>query len=513
MRPFIIRKLSRMILATLFVVVAIIMTMVTYFTAATQKRYMIQGMTLLGEELAHLAVGSIRYPMAIGDSAAIQKQLLDMRSYTEGLLKGVEVLICDSKQNITYASHESSIGTRMADAINDDKVWTGLTHDLDAGKGTSITLEKTRADNRFLLHVDLIINQPECHHCHGSITKILGGIAIKIPTDQTYASIANLRNQNILLGILGICTIIGLTYQVLTRWVTRPVAVLAKQMRELPERMAAGDYTVHLAGDRQDEIGDLFNSFDRMAMDLTEKNLTIQKANEELGSANKELEAFAYTVSHDLRAPLRNIDGFSKILLDDYTGQLDDKGKHYLNRVRNGTVKMSLLIDDMLTFSRAGRMEIHQRPVGANVVINNALRDFSEAIRTRDVEIKVHDLPVMVCDQVMIQHAFSNLIGNAIKYSRDTKHPRLTIGFDQGKGAIFFEDNGIGFDMKYHDKIFQVFQRLHLPEEYEGTGVGLAVVKRIIERHEGSVWAESTPGNGATFFVKLHLADGNVNNT
>jgi light-regulated signal transduction histidine kinase (bacteriophytochrome) len=240
---------------------------------------------------------------------------------------------------------------------------------------------------------------------------------------------------------------------------------------------------------------------------LHEKNEEIRKANLNLAVANKELEAFAYSVSHDLRAPLRNIDGFSKIILEEYESRLDDSGRHYLARIRYGTHRMSVLIDDMLKFSRVSRTELDVRKVSCNELANDVLRDFVEEIKARNVSLSVRELPDVMCDYSMMRLVLSNLVANAIKYSRKTENPKIVIGYDEERGAVFVKDNGIGFDMRYHDKIFQVFQRLHLPEEYDGTGIGLAIAKKAVDRHHGSIWAEAAPGEGASFFVSLPFAD------
>ena len=224
-----------------------------------------------------------------------------------------------------------------------------------------------------------------------------------------------------------------------------------------------------------------------------------------LNGHTRSLEAFAYSVSHDLRAPLRNIDGFSKILLDEYAATLDDRAKHYLMRVRNGTERMSLLIDDMLTFSRIGRAELQFKRINCSEIIKPVLDYYAAETEKRKVSVILQELPDINGDPVLMQSLFSNFISNAFKYSRNTEQPEIVIGYDRGRKAIFVKDNGVGFEMKYHDKVFQVFQRLHLPEEYEGTGIGLAIVKRIAERHHGRVWAESEPGKGATFYIDLPI--------
>lgn len=258
--------------------------------------------------------------------------------------------------------------------------------------------------------------------------------------------------------------------------------------------------------DKLEKLYEKITSFSKeLELKVAKRTSMLQEKTLLLEMANKELEAFSYSVSHDLRAPLRGIAGFSKILLDEYSLQLDDRCKHYLKRIIDSTSRMSDLIDDMLALSMAARTELRIRPVEFGDIINNVLRDFREEIESRDISIKIGSVPAIICDPTLIQTVFSNFISNAIKFTRKEERPEIEIGYNEEKDAIFVRDNGVGFDMQYHGKIFQIFQRLHLPEEYEGTGIGLAIVKRIVERHNGRVWAESKPGEGATFFVKLPM--------
>ena len=264
----------------------------------------------------------------------------------------------------------------------------------------------------------------------------------------------------------------------------------------------------HINGmlDNLEKLYEKITSFSKeLELKVAERTSMLQGKTLLLEMANKELEAFSYSVSHDLRAPLRGIAGFSKILIDEYSAQLDDRCKHYLKRIIDSTNRMSDLIDDMLALSMAARTELRVRPVEFGGIINNGLRDFREEIESRDISIKIGSVPAIICDPTLIQTVFSNLISNAIKFTRKEERPEIEIGYNKEKDAIFVRDNGVGFEMQYHDKIFHIFQRLHLPEEYEGTGIGLAIVKRIVERHNGRVWAESEIGKGATFFVKLPM--------
>ncbi len=230
----------------------------------------------------------------------------------------------------------------------------------------------------------------------------------------------------------------------------------------------------------------------------------------ELRKANQELDAFAYSISHDLRAPLRAISGFSEAVIEDYGDRLDDEGRGYLERVRAGVRRMAALIDDLLDFSRLGRRELAVRAVDLGAVAREVLGDFQQEIAQRGVRVEVRRLPTVVCDAGVIGQVFQNLVSNALKYTRHAEAPTITIGADDPDPdrpdcvRLWVRDNGIGFDMLYHDRIWQVFQRLHTADEYESTGIGLALVRRIVERHGGEAWAKSEgPNQGATFYVRL----------
>jgi light-regulated signal transduction histidine kinase (bacteriophytochrome) len=229
----------------------------------------------------------------------------------------------------------------------------------------------------------------------------------------------------------------------------------------------------------------------------------VQERTAQLEAANKELEAFSYTVSHDLRAPLRGIDGFSRILLEDYAAKLGAEGQHYLSRVRASTQRMGQLIDDLLAFSRLGRQALHTQTVAPNALIQSVLIELLPDSAGHPVDLVVGDLPECQADPALLRQVFANLLSNALKYSRPRALARIEVGWSARARAYFVQDNGAGFDMRYVDKLFGVFQRLHTDETFEGTGVGLAIVHRIIQRHGGRVWAEAQVDQGATFYFTL----------
>ncbi len=241
---------------------------------------------------------------------------------------------------------------------------------------------------------------------------------------------------------------------------------------------------------------------EEMIRDLNEN---LKRRNFELLTANGELESFSYSVSHDLRAPLRAISGFANALLEDCADNLSPEGRRYLTLIRTNAKSMGKLIDDLLAFSRLGRKEIDLSDVSVNDLVKDVFKDIKLSIPERAVELKVSQLSNAHADSAMIRQVFMNLISNAVKFTAPQKKAVIEVGSKEGdKETVYYvKDNGVGFDIRYVGKLFGVFQRLHGVEEFEGTGVGLAIVKRIIHRHGGRVWAEGKPNEGAVFYFTL----------
>ncbi|MEO5804295.1 MAG: PAS domain S-box protein [Verrucomicrobiota bacterium] len=225
----------------------------------------------------------------------------------------------------------------------------------------------------------------------------------------------------------------------------------------------------------------------------------------ELAETNKELEAFTYTVSHDLRAPLRHIDGFAQILEEELQKNMSTQVRKFINRIRQGVQNMGKLVDDLLNLSKAGRQEVTREAVPLNLLVDEVLSDLKPELKQRSIQWQIGQLPTAQCDRGLIKQVFANLISNAIKYTRPREKAVIEIGTEKNEGetAIFVRDNGVGFNMQYAHKLFGVFQRLHRTEEFEGTGVGLATVQRIIQLHGGHIWAQAELDKGATFYFTL----------
>ncbi|WP_317897100.1 sensor histidine kinase [Aurantibacillus circumpalustris] len=232
------------------------------------------------------------------------------------------------------------------------------------------------------------------------------------------------------------------------------------------------------------------------------KNL--EKKNKELEYSNKEIESFSYSVSHDLRAPLRAVDGYAKMLEEDYSELFDNEGVRLLNAIQFNSQRMSFLIDDLLAFSRLGKKTVQKTELNMNILIDDILNTVLKTDKKK-TKVKVNNLSPAMGDPSLINQVLLNLISNGIKYTSKKTNPLIEISSKTESGEVIYEikDNGVGFDMLYVDKLFGVFQRLHSQEEFEGTGVGLAIVQRIINKHGGKVWAQAKLGEGATFSFTL----------
>ena len=230
----------------------------------------------------------------------------------------------------------------------------------------------------------------------------------------------------------------------------------------------------------------------------------------ELEAKNRELEAFTYSVSHDLKAPLRGIDGYSRLLRDTYADRLDDEGRFFIAAIRTGTRQMSQLIEDLLAYSRLERRTMGQEAIDLRAFASELVGDVAGDLVDANVSFEVNVPEMQVtADRDGLATALRNYLDNAVKFSRATAAPRIAVGAGETPTGchIWVRDNGIGFDMSFHDRIFDIFQRLHRSEDYPGTGIGLALVKKAMERMGGRAWAQSQPGGGATFYLELPLTE------
>jgi len=362
--------------------------------------------------------------------------------------------------------------------------------------------EVVRINGKDYLYVALpfLVNQEKCLKCHGGREEAplglqqlypgQGGFNEKIGEIRAIESIrAPMEHQYFLIYIIFVSSFAGLLVLAgLLFFNARLRGMVRARTHELEQEVIERRRA-------EDEV--------RQANEVLEDR--VEERTVQIAAANKELDAFAYSVSHDLRAPLRGIDGFSQALLEDYGERLDATAKDYISRVRAGCSRMGDLIDDMLQLSRLSRGEIHRRDVDLSAMAEEIAAELKKTAPDRDVAFELAPGVVVNGDPILLRAVLDNLLGNAWKFTGKTEGARIAFGAREsnGKKVIFVRDNGAGFDMAYAAKLFAAFQRLHSFQEFEGTGIGLATAQRIIHRHGGEIWAEGEVGHGATFYFNL----------
>lgn len=336
------------------------------------------------------------------------------------------------------------------------------------------------------------------------------GMVVKMDTQEIFASANKLRKRLMVVSLLLFFTVVAAAILV-----AYSISTPIKELTQVSSVISAGDLSARARVYADDEIGLLARSFNQMTESLLEAKAKVEQKKAELEEqkglleqANKELDNFVYTVSHDLRAPLRGIDGFANFILQDYGQKLESQGRDYLGRIRSAAGRMQTLIDDLLTLSRISRIKNPYEDVAMQELVASAVSRLEFDIKTHKVAITIADaLPVVRCDPIKMAEVFLNLISNAIKFSSKNKNlrPSVDIGYSDKDPMheFYVKDNGIGIDKKYHQEIFGIFKRLHTQEEYEGSGAGLSIVKRVIDDHKGSIWIESSLGQGATFYFTI----------
>ena len=315
----------------------------------------------------------------------------------------------------------------------------------------------------------------------------------------------NAAQQRVVIVILAGLALIALTTGGAGWLINRNVLAPIGRLKQATQEVAAGNWNYKLDIASNDEIGEVSRNFDAMTQSLRMSFAQIERSNQELAALNQEIEAFSYSVSHDLRGPLRSMDGFSLALLEDYGDKLDDEAKDSLQRIRAASQRMGRLIDDLLGLSRVTRAELRLAPVNLSEVAREIADSLEPPRSTRDVKWLIEEGMTVYADKALLQIAMQNLLANALKFTGKTDQPVIRVGTIEhdGKRHWFVADNGVGFDMAYADRLFGAFQRLHHESEFAGTGIGLAIVQRIFRRHGGKIWAEAKPGLGATFFFHL----------
>jgi len=387
-------------------------------------------------------------------------------------------------------------GTELYIVNTDGSLWTNLIKPIAAPfkvDGMGAPVEYTGPNGPMLAKVQPVPNTGWLAVIAFSEQNILGGVNSFMKWIFIFGA---------LLTALGV-----LAAWMMSRNITRPLNLLTIAAKAISE----GNYSTPKFIDvyRDDELGELANAFNMMTAEVhhTWQNLDnkVKERTSQLERVNKELEAFSYSVSHDLRTPLRAVSGYSIMLKEDYEKKLDAEGRRIIGNIITNARMMGQLIDDLLAFSRLGKKELTSTKVDMQLLAISVVNELLQNDLEKDYKINIGILPPIEADPGMIKQVLINLLNNAIKYSSKKAKPEIEIGSEdeETRTIYYIKDNGVGFDMAYAGKLFGVFQRLHSQEEFEGTGVGLALVKRIIDKHNGEVWADGQENVGATFYFSL----------
>ncbi len=444
--------------------------------------------------VSHTLMESVEYPMLAGEMDQVQAIL---HKATE--LADVRVVyISDGNGIIVYSGLPGGTGRGSASRMVKESLRThALTKGIEAYGGEKI-----------LGHAMPIRNDQPCFKCHGREKKMLGVLFVGTAWGPIEKNIRARLNQRIVYSILGLALVVGLMAILLSHLVITPIGSLTRATMV----MAKGDLSRRVPVERDDEIGHLGSAFNQMAENLEksrdqllETQASLEKSVIQLETRTKELEDFTYIVSHDLKEPLRGITAFAQFVLEDYSDKLDATGEGYLATIMKSAERLKKLIDDLLVLSRVTRTEVSCQVVKASDVIGEAIERVKYGIDEKGVQVMVaEDLPSIYCDSSKLVQVFANLLSNAAKFT-GKDNPKIEIGCqDMGDHDRFFvRDNGMGIEKDYHQRIFGMFQRLHRREDYEGTGAGLHIAQKIIERHGGKIWVESELGAGSTFYFTL----------
>lgn len=334
------------------------------------------------------------------------------------------------------------------------------------------------------------------------------GLVVKIDEAEVFAPIVHLRNWLIVAGLLSSVAVVCVSIYV-ARSITKPV----RDVTDAANRISQGELSKRVEVSSDDEIGTLGRAVNQMAQGLINANAELERKvaerTAELSSSNAELEEFAYVASHDLQEPLRMVASYTQLLAKRYKGRLDADADEFISYASDGAIRMQTMINDLLSYSRVGTKGKDFAPVDTQVILDQALENLQTAIQESGAVVTHNDLPSVVADDSQLVQVFQNLIGNAIKFRKEAP-PRIHVSAERETDEWIFSirDDGIGIDPKHRDRLFVMFRRLHSSNQYPGTGIGLAICRKVVERHGGRIWFDSEPGRGSTFHFTIPAKGG-----
>lgn len=434
----------------------------------------------------------------------------DIKSYKEQKIESVgtiaQVIDSGSVSAIELLDHEAA-KKKLAELRMTSEILNATILDKKGNVFASYTLRGADSVRFSLANIDnkkaeFVGNYLFVYHNIIKNNEIIGKVCLQAEANKVKDVINEKLQVAALLLVVGIAFAFLIAI-IVQRSISSPLSELANVIKKVKE---SGDYKSRSLVKGKGEINALSQVFNDMLVKIEKRELSLKERTAELEFSIKELESFSFSVSHDLRAPIRAINGFARIIEKKYGPQFDAEGKELLNTITSEAVRMGQLIDDLLAFARLGKKEIEKTNVDMTALAKEAVEELLKLSGEKyKAKITVTDLLPSACDRALMKQVFVNLISNSLKYSYPKPEPVIEVGsFSEENSIVYFvKDNGVGFDMKFYDKLYGVFQRLHDPEQFEGTGIGLSIIKKIIVRHGGKVWAEGKVNEGATFYFSL----------
>lgn len=530
---FLKKRLGYKIMAVMVITITVISICEITFRIYFGTKDRLELMTMAAKELASSTYAGIKYPMSIGDSEAIKRQLSDIRTKATE----VEVFITDFDQEIIYSTHDDKVKSKVADSIHNKDTRRALIKVLGTGSDPNRSFDDEISGVRYHVMMFPILNQKDCYHCHGSSRHVLGSMIVRVSAEQIYKTVAAQRNRTLLLLGLILPIAITIIYLLVNRLIRRPVENLAEKAK----RFAEGDMSVSVDVKTEDEIGVLARTFNYMVesvssfsrkleMEVTRKTTLLnerthllsllERANRELRELDKLKSTFLANMSHELRTPMNAIIGYTELLIDRVDGPINEEQEKSLKRVVANAKHLLQLINDVLDVSKieAGKIELEPKELDLKWLIDSVMPTFEPQIKQKGLTLTIHideSLPLIYGDEDKVRQVLINLLSNAVKF---TQKGGITIttrpserGIKPQEQPIFvevcIEDTGIGIKEEDIGKIFDKFVQADLStkRQYEGTGLGLSIARGLVALHKGVIWATSKYGEGSKFCFTIPL--------